>query len=81
MFTKSTFTLDFVLTTTSVVLAAMMASATPSFAGYVKRFVSQDPAPFATTGPVRPTPPVGDRHGCSIQVTFPQCSEGRGNLD
>jgi hypothetical protein len=81
MFTKSTFALAFVLTTTSLVLAAIVISATPSFAGYVKRSMSQDPAPFATTGPVRPSPPVADRHGCSMQVMFPQCSEGHGNLD
>jgi hypothetical protein len=81
MFTKTTFALAFGLTTTSLVLAAIVASATPSFAGHVKRSVLQDPAPFATTGPVNPIPPVGDRHGCSLQVTFPQCSEGHGNLD
>jgi hypothetical protein len=81
MFAKATFALAFVLGTPSLVLSAIVASATQSFAGHVKMSVPQDPAPFATTGPFVPIPPVGDRHGCSLRVTFPQCSEGHGNLD
>jgi hypothetical protein len=42
-----------------------------------------NPAPFMIQGPVRlnTIPPIADRYGCSLRITFPQCSEGRGNLD
>jgi hypothetical protein len=38
---------------------------------------------LTTHGPVKlnTIPATADRYGCSLRIAFPQCSEGRGNLD
>lgn len=83
MFTKTTFALAFVPATLSLALGVIVASSTPSFAEHVRGPRMLNPAPFMIQGPVRlnTIPPIADRYGCSLRITFPQCSEGRGNLD
>jgi hypothetical protein len=82
MFTKTSFALAFVSAAASLALVAIVASATPSFAVHVGRSGTPNSAPFTTQGPVKlNTIPATADHGCSLRIAFPQCSEGRGNLD